>query len=145
MASGGQSGDQVASRVGQSKVPRGVRSGPSAGVDQHRRVRAGVGEQQVHRVAAQQNDPLQIGDAPSGQAPLEAVVEARAGLGHRAGCAGLGRRALVARSQRRRTPREEGGQAALVLPEGAASHLDQRTRNAPPHERYANARPPSTG
>jgi hypothetical protein len=33
MPPGGQSGEQVASRVGQPKVPRGVRTGPRAGVD----------------------------------------------------------------------------------------------------------------
>ncbi|NNJ05518.1 hypothetical protein HHX38_15425 [Streptomyces sp. PKU-MA01144] len=84
--------------MGEPEVPCGIVAGPRAGVDQHRRVLAGVGEQQVHRVSAHRHGPLQIGDAPSGQVPLQAVGEVLARLAHRTGRAGLDRGAAVARS-----------------------------------------------
>lgn len=122
MTSGEQSGEQVASRVGQTKMPCGVHTWPRAGIDQHRCVLPGFGEQQVHRVAAHQHGPFQIGDAPSRQVPLQAVGEVRSDPGHRARCAGLGLRVVAARSQGYRARGEEGGKAALVLPEDASYH-----------------------
>ncbi|MFD5269494.1 hypothetical protein [Streptomyces sp. NPDC058335] len=66
-------------------VPRRVTTGRRAGVDQHRRVLSGRGEQQVHRVSADHRSTFQVGDPAPGEALLEPVGEFLAETGHRGG------------------------------------------------------------